>query len=426
MAVNTTDISAGVTGRYIPAQQFKTSRITVQLLTPLNLKTVSRNAMLPFILTRACKAYPDLKSLNSKLASLYGAALMADVSKIGNMHSLTFTISSINDKYALDNSAVAGECAKLLISMLFNPLLDGARFNEKLFESEKRLFLERIDGEINEKRRYAISRAENIMCETEPFGISKYGPRAMAQGLTSGELYLAWEELLKTAIININFIGQGDPAPVYDAFKKAISSIERRPLAAVDQSVSSEISGKSVTERMAVTQSKLVMGFKSDITCKSELYMPAVVFCDLYGGSPHSKLFQNVREKLSLCYYCAARYNRSNGIILVDSGIQEEKAEQARSEIIKQLDEIKSGNVLDDELSASKAALTDSAKSVNDSQYALDTWYSQRSLDGDIVSPQQFAEMVGNVTKQQIIEVSKHFNLDITYLLAPNGGNSDE
>lgn len=426
MAVNTTDISAGVTGRYIPAQQFKTSRITVQLLTPLNLKTVSRNAMLPFILTRACKAYPDLKSLNSKLASLYGAALMADVSKIGNMHSLTFTISSINDKYALDNSAVAGECAKLLISMLFNPLLDGARFNEKLFESEKRLFLERIDGEINEKRRYAISRAENIMCETEPFGISKYGPRAMAQGLTSGELYLAWEELLKTAIININFIGRGDPAPVYDAFKKAISSIERRPLAAVDQSVSSEISGKSVTERMAVTQSKLVMGFKSDITCKSELYMPAVVFCDLYGGSPHSKLFQNVREKLSLCYYCAARYNRSNGIILVDSGIQEEKAEQARSEIIKQLDEIKSGNVLDDELSASKAALTDSAKSVNDSQYALDTWYSQRSLDGDIVSPQQFAEMVGNVTKQQIIEVSKHFNLDITYLLAPNGGNSDE
>ncbi len=426
MAVNTTDISAGVTGRYIPAQQFKTSRITVQLLTPLNLKTVSRNAMLPFILTRACKAYPDLKSLNSKLASLYGAALMADVSKIGNMHSLTFTISSINDKYALDNSAVAGECAKLLISMLFNPLLDGARFNEKLFESEKRLFLERIDGEINEKRRYAISRAENIMCETEPFGISKYGPRAMAQGLTSGELYLAWEELLKTAIININFIGQGDPVPVYDAFKKAISSIERRPLAAVDQSVSPEISGKSVTERMAVTQSKLVMGFKSDITCKSELYMPAVVFCDLYGGSPHSKLFQNVREKLSLCYYCAARYNRSNGIILVDSGIQEEKAEQARSEIIKQLDEIKSGNVLDDELSASKAALTDSAKSVNDSQYALDAWYSQRSLDGDIVSPQQFAEMVGNVTKQQIIEVSKHFNLDITYLLAPNGGNSDE
>ena len=426
MAVQTIEIAPGVTGRYIPAQQFKTTRITVQLLTPLNLKTVSRNAMLPFILTRACKAYPDLKSLNSKLASLYGAALMADVSKIGNMHSLAFTISSINDKYALDNSSVAGECAKLLISMLFNPLLDGARFNEKLFESEKRLFLERIDGEINEKRRYAISRAENIMCETEPYGISKYGPRAMAQGLTSGELYLAWEELLKTAIININFIGDGDPAPVYDAFKKAISSIERLPLSAVDQSVSHEISGKSVTERMAVTQSKLVMGFKSDITCKSELYMPAVVFCDLYGGSPHSKLFQNVREKLSLCYYCAARYNRSNGIILVDSGIQEENAEYARSEIIKQLDEIKSGNVSDEELSASKAALTDSAKSVNDSQYAMDTWYGQRSLDGDIVSPHKFAEMINNVTKEQVIEVSKHFNLDTTYLLAPNGGNSDE
>ena len=426
MAINTTEISAGVTGRYIPAQQFKTSRITVQLLTPLNLKTVSRNAMLPFILTRACKSYPDLKSLNSKLASLYGAALMADVSKLGNMHSLTFTISSINDKYTLDNAAVSGECGKLLINMLFNPLLDGARFNQKLFDSEKRLFLERIDGEINEKRRYAISRAENIMCETEPFGISKYGPRAMAQGLDSGELYLAWKDLLKTAIININFIGQGDPTPIYDAFKKAISSIERQPVCAVNQSISPDINGKSVTERMAVTQSKLVMGFKSDINCQSKNYIPAVVFCDLYGGSPHSKLFQNVREKLSLCYYCAARYNRSNGIMMVDSGIQEEKAEQARAEIIKQLEEIKNGNISNDELSASKAALTDSARSVNDSQYALDSWYSQRSLDSDTVSPRQFAEMIKNVTKEQIIEASKHFSLDTTYLLAPNGGKSDE
>ncbi len=426
MAVNTTELSAGVTGRFIPARQFKTSRITVQLLTPLSLKTVSRNAMLPFLLTRACRAYPDLKSLNSKLASLYGAALMAEVSKIGNMHSLRLTISSIDDRYALDDSSVAGECAKLLTGMLFEPLLDGARFNEKLFDSEKRLFLERIDGEVNEKRRYAVSRAENIMCESEPFGISKYGPRAMAQGLDCGELYLAWEEMLKTAIININFIGVSDPSPVYDAFKKALSSVKRHPAAPADQSVSAKIGGKSVTERLAVTQSKLVMGFKSDITHASPLYMPAVVFCDLYGGSPHSKLFQNVRERLSLCYYCAARYNRSNGIMMVDSGIQEEKAEQARAEIIAQLDAIKSGNVSEDELSASKAALTDSARSVTDSPYALDSWYCQRSLESDIVSPQQFAEMINGVTKEQVIEAAKHFDLDTVYLLAPDGGNSNE
>ena len=112
--------------------------------------------------------------------------------------------------------------------------------------------------------------------------------------------------------------------------------------------------------------------------------------------------------------------------MMVDSGIQEEKAKQARAEIIKKLEEIKNGNISNDELSASKAALTDSARSVNDSQYALDSWYSQRSLDSDTVSPRQFAEMIKNVTKEQIIEASKHFSLDTTYLLAPNGGKSDE
>ncbi len=424
--ISITHIVDGVTGCHIPAGRFKTNRITVQLLTPLNLKTVSRNAMLPFLLSRACRSYPDLQSLNSKLASLYGAAIMADSSKIGDIQALRLTTSFIDDKYAIDSTPITKECAKLLVGLIFSPLLDGARFDADLFESEKRLFLERIDGEVNDKRRYAISRAESIMCESEPYGISKYGPRAMAQGLTAGELYLAWDELLKTAEISINVVGDCDPQPVYDLFLRAISSVNRSPVSIGEQIINIASSGNNVTERMPVTQSKLVLGFRSDITKESDLYIPAVVFCDLFGGSPTSKLFQNVREKLSLCYYCAARYNKNKGIMLVDSGVSEDKAEEAMNEIMAQLSNVKNGEVSDDELTASKISLVDSAGSVLDSQYSLDAWYCDRILDKNPLSPHQFAEKIKSVTKDQVIEASRHFDLDTTYLLAPNGGNADE
>lgn len=425
-AVNITHIADGVTGYHIPAPRFKTTRITVQLLTPMDIKTVSRNAMLPYTLARACRSYPDLRSLNSKLASLYGASLYGSAAKIGDVQALRLTVSFINDRYAIDGSRITEECARLLLGMIFSPLLNGARFDAGLFDGEKRLFLEKIDGEVNEKRRYAISRTEGIMASDEPFGISKYGPRAMAQGLTAGELYLAWEELLKTAVISVNTVGDCDSETVYSLLKKALAGIERAPVGIGGQTLCGGSGGKSVTERMAVTQSKLVMGFISDITKTSDMYIPATVFCDLYGGSPTSKLFQNVREKLSLCYYCAARYNRSKGIMLVDSGVSEDNAEKAKSEILAQLERVKAGGVTDEELAASKISLIDTARSVLDSQSSLDAWYCDRALDAEPMSPAQFADRISAVSKEQAASAANHFTFDTAYLLAPEEGETYE
>ena len=52
----------------------------------------------------------------------------------------------------------------------------------------------------------------------------------------------------------------------------------------------------------------------------------------LLGGTPHSLLFRNVREKLSLCYYCASSYDRLKGILLVDSGVDGQNAGRAKEE----------------------------------------------------------------------------------------------
>ena len=419
--VSIVDIAPGVTGCHIPSDRFKTTRITLQFLLPLSVDSVSRNALLPYILSRACRQYPTMTALNSRLAAIYGASLSAGCAKIGDVQSLTISISTLDGKFTFDNSDTLSECANLLRDLVFDPLLDGARFDADLFESEKRLMLERIDGEINDKRKFALDRAVNIMCDGEPYGTPKYGTRTMTACLTAGDIFTAWRDALETAHVRINVIG-ASCGKIFDQFGKAFSSLSRNvdPGLGAQQIVKAGI-GKNITERMAVTQGKLVMGLRSDVTAKDELYVPTVVFCDLFGGSPHSKLFQNVRERLSLCYYCAARYNRAKGIIMVDSGITEANAELARDEIMRQLAATQEGNIEADELEASKIGIINSALTVLDSPMSLDAWYAERALDPNPLSPEELADKVSRITKEDVISAANRFELDTTYLLAPEG-----
>ena len=96
---------------------------------------------------------------------------------------------------------------------------------------------------------------------------------------------------------------------------------------------------------MDLAQSKLVLGLRvdGDETDYEEL-RPIRVMTALYGGTPFSRLFNNVREKLSLCYYCAARYDGATGLMMVDCGIESENKQKAQDEILAQLEAMKIGD----------------------------------------------------------------------------------
>lgn len=54
--------------------RFKTGILSVNLVVPLA-GNVAEKSLLPALLCASCRAYPDLLSLNRKLAELYGAEL---------------------------------------------------------------------------------------------------------------------------------------------------------------------------------------------------------------------------------------------------------------------------------------------------------------------------------------------------------------
>ena len=418
-------ICDGVNFRSIRDTKFKTMRISAHLIVPMSRQTAAENALLPFLLSRASREYPDFTKLGQRLAELYGASLNADVQKLGDLQVLSLSVSGIADRYALEGEAISGELAKLLCSILFDPPLVDGLFPEDGFEQEKRQTMELIDSEYSDKRTYARQRCEAIMCADEPYGVNRYGGKEDIARVERPALTAAWKRLLDTAKIELMVLGDCDPAPVYEGFRAAFETLGSRKTAdCTTKVVRSAEKVNTVTEKMDVAQGKLVMGFRTGTATPDEEVPATRLMAALFGGPPNSKLFLNVREKLSLCYYCSASYNSMKGIMLVQSGVEVKNMERAKEEILRQLDEVKQGNFDESEVEAAKMSLCNSYRTLSDSLGGLENWYLSQTFASHSQQPEEAAAQINAVTRQEIIDAANRVTLDTVYCLLGNGGDA--
>jgi predicted Zn-dependent peptidase len=417
-AINRQQICEGVHFSSVPDSRFKTGRITAAFLLPLTGETAAANAILPYLLCRSCREYPDFTALNRKLSELYGAALYADVHKVGEVQMLCLSAVGIDDRYALDNQSVSRELTSLLCSVLFDPALENGVFRSEDIKQEKRQLIERIDAEYNDKRSYAKMRCEELMCQEEAFGVSVYGKREQVEQLTAQEIVDAWRRALRCARIELIMLGNSDPKQAKEVFSQAFSRIEReQPAKCSTEVVRSADEVHEYNDSMDVAQAKLVIGFRAGTASPDEDVMATRLMTALYGGTPHSKLFLNVREKMSLCYYCSSQYDRYKGIIMVGSGVEQQNIEKARKEILHQLEEVQNGNFDDNDLESAKMSVANSFRSVADYLGGLEYWYLCQTLEGAMCTPEQSAENITKVTRQQVIDAAKKVTLDTVYTL---------
>jgi predicted Zn-dependent peptidase len=415
----------GVNFRSIKDTKFKTIRMSVNFMLPIQKNTAAANAILPFLLSRASSEYPDFTKLGERLAELYGAEINADVQKLGDVQMLSLSASGIADRYALNGESISTELSKLLCSIIFDPPFEDGLFPQDGFEQEKRQTIELIDSEFNDKRVYAKQRCEEIMCANEPYGIGRYGTKENIKNLKREEITQAWQYLIHNAKIEILVLGDCDPAPVFDDFFNAFQLLKKSTtVPCPTQNIKRAEKANEFTEKMDVAQSKLVIGFRTSSAIPDAEMSAVKLMTAIFGGTPNSKLFLNVREKLSLCYYCSAQYISMKGIMLVQSGVETKNVDRAKEEILIQLDEIKKGNFDDDEINAAKLNMCNSYRSVSDSLGGLESWYLSQTFTNQIKRPEEAAAIIMAVTRQEIIDAANNVTLDTVYRLIGSGEES--
>lgn len=415
--IGRTKISDGVHFTSIKDSRFKTMKISANMIVRLNEEDASPNALLCSVLSRSCKAYPDFTLLSRKLSSLYGADLNASLSKSGDCQVLRISASGLDDRYALDGESIARELSMLLCSIIFEPNLSGNSFVEGEVEQERRQLLDLIDAEFNDKRIYANSQLIKHMCADEVYGIKRYGTPEKIKEITARSLYDTWKKLLKTAHFEILYIGDSPSDKALEVFNKAFSGVERKPEKLSTQVGTACGEVKRIREDIKLSQSKLVMGFRTGIASPDKEADAARLMCAILGGTASSKLFCNVREKQSLCYYCSSRYDLRNGIMIIDSGVEGDNLEKAQKAVLKEVEDMKNGIISDFEIEATKLAVINSFRSSGDTVGGIDSWYTNQILCGSLKTVDEVSREINAVTKEQIVNAAQKLSLDTVFEL---------
>lgn len=415
--INRRKIADGVYFSSITDKRYKKNLISVAFSTQLSEDTATENVIVPVLLTKCNSKLPTYKAFNNKMSRLYASGIGGTAGRQYDLQTISFGAYYLDDIYALSGEKMTGIMTDILIDCLTSPVTENGVFSEKFVELEKKTVIDNIETAINDKRFYAIERAMKTICKGEPASVCSYGTVEKAKLITPDSAYKAYRRMLETMPCEIICTGCSDFEGVAEKFAAAFEKAGRHDIENTTIALSPvKTQTEEVTERLTVNQSKLVLGFKSHSDDDAAL----VLLQKIFGGTTSSKLFRNVREKMSLCYYCSAARNDLKGIMLVNSGVENENIEKTKEAVIDQLEEIKNGNFTNEDINFAEMAIKNDFKSVADSAGNVSNWYFDCIRKNDIVTPEEKLGRYLGVSKERIIAAAKSMVLDSVYVLTGN------
>ncbi len=423
--MQTKEISGGVHLRILEDTKFKTNTLSLYFHIPLKRETVTYAALLPSVLKRGTEKYPRLSDMARRLADLYSASCSAGVRMKGDGEVLYFTMEYIADRYIGEN--LTGQVLEFLQEFVFAPRVEDGGFLPAYVESEKDNLRQAILGLINDKKAYADAKCREAMFGAEGYGMFEAGYVEDLDTITPQNLYAFYQDVLKNAKVDI-FMG----GSVTEEAAEQVVSVFREKLLPRQEAYIKTQPAKTqrrepqvIVEEMQASQSKLSMGLCCGVEPNSREYYALMLASCIFGGSPFSKLFNNVREKLSLAYYAGARTDRMKSVMMISSGIETKNYQAAYDEIMLQLAKMKRGEIADAEIAAAKKYLETGLHSMEDSLRAMEDYYVSQAIMGQEQSLAELLACLQQVTLDEIVSVMQKVILDTVYFLKGNGGGEE-
>jgi len=411
----------------ISTNKFKTGFLSMNFIRKLDKSENTKNALLVQVLRRGSMEYTSQRDINLALSKNYGARLESLVRKRGECQIFGLYTIMINDSFAFDGEKIFDDAVSLLEGLMFDPYLENGAFCAEYVESEKRNLKNYIAARIDDKVSYSTIRAQQEMCAGEPFALSEFGDIEEVDKITPHELYEHYKTLIRESKLEIFYVGNKPADEVREAFKRAAKLEVRKNTEIEAPFVTGEVENvKNVEEKLDVAQGKLAIGCRTGIVEGDRLYPALVVANAIFGATPVSKLFMNVREKLSLCYYVRSRMDKLKGIMVIAAGIENENLQVTLDEIEVQLNAMKNGDITEDELVSARAALRTSFNAMLDSAYQTEDYYLTKCLNGKASSPLELLELIEKVEMPEIIEAANHIKYDTIYFLRGTAGGHDD
>ncbi|HDX9587564.1 TPA: insulinase family protein [Bacillus pseudomycoides] len=406
----------GLRVHMIPTEKYKTNTFVLRLKSPLCEETVTERALLPYVLQSATETHPSVIRIRQYLEELYGSSLAVDVSKKGEDHVISIYIDIANETYLQEAPPLFEKALAMLADILLRPATEGNGFLQTVVESEKRALVQRIESTFDDKMRYANERLVEEMCKVEPYRLSANGQKERVSKITNETLYQYYKKVLDEDEMDLYIIGDIEEG-AFDLVKRYFSVSEREPKERNVLLHKKNEEEQEVVEKQELKQSKLNIGYRTYITYRDEDYFALQLFNGLFGGFSHSKLFVNVREKNSLAYYAASRYESHKGLLFVMSGIEGKNYEKAVTIIKEQMIAMQNGDFTDEEIVQTKSVIKNQVLETIDTPRGLVELLYHGVIANYDRPVEEWLTEIERVTKDEIVKVAHNIRLDTIYFL---------
>ncbi|MBP5167212.1 MAG: insulinase family protein [Oscillospiraceae bacterium] len=409
----------GVNLSCVYTDKFKNGLFSAYLMRGLNSDDAPKNAMLADVLRRGCTEFPDMESIEARLDELYGASVSTVMRQIGETTAVGFSSFFADDRYLGGTEKILESAVSLTGQLLLDPATKGGMLNSDYVRSERDNLCDRIRAAVNDKRRYAVMRLKELMCADESYGVNPLGSLEKAGKMTHVSLTRHYRHILEHSPLELFYCGGAEPGRVEAAVLDAFAAMPRGETEPCDTEVRIDCGPmRTVNEKMDVSQGNLAIGFRLGEIMYNPNHAAMAVFSAVFGGSPVSKLFLNVRERMSLCYSVGSSLDRHKGIMVVSAGISPSKYDAATEEIFNQLDKCRRGEISEDELAAAKKYVASGLRESADEAALLDSYWLSRRVDGTDCTPEETAALAECVSAEQVIEVAESVKADMIYFLS--------
>ena len=412
------ELMPGVYLRAIRTDRFKTGYLNLNFVRPLSAEEAPLAALLPSVLLRGTRSCPDIRSISAFLDEHYGASVGTLTRKKGEVLTTGFFSDFLEEDFLPAGERVFAPVLGFLGELLFEPRMENGGFPAEVFEGEKRNLLDTIDWRLNDKRTYSVYQMLRAMCAREAYGVPRLGERPEAEAITPEALCAYYRDMPARSRLELFYMGRLPEAEAAAALKDVLAPLRREAIVPVGtEVVRSAGAVREVEEVLDVKQGKLCIGLRTGVTGLDPDYPALLLLNAVFGAGPTSKLFMNVREKLSLCYYASSSVEVHKGIMVVSSGIEACNFERARAEILRQLDACVQGDISGEELESARSALLSGLRASLDSPSRLDEYSLGCALLGRDLDVETLMERVRAVTLQELCAAARKLSIDTVYFL---------
>ncbi len=412
-------LSDGIFLNIIESDKFKTDYFDINFIIPLREETASFAALLPQVLRRGSAKYPQMADVSKRFDYLYSTGFSSRITKRGENQIIGFTVDFLRESLLPAGEHLMDDVFETVRSIIFEPLVNNEGFKKEYVDSEKKNLIDAIKSLINNKNAYAMKKCHEEMCKGQNYAVSENGNIEMVDKIDGSSLYSFYKTFLAKSRIEMFYTGMCDEETV-KKYAQSLVSGTLRDIPCETQTEKFErcrTQVSEVTEEMEVAQGKLVLCFRSGHIVSDKNYSAYSLFNNIFGGSPTSKLFENVREKLSLCYFCRSIPDAHKGILTVVSGIEVANRDKTADEIMAQLENMRRGEISSEEIDNAKRDLVNNYRALYDSATDLSTWYLSRLIGSSDKTVEQVIKELDAVTKEDIIACAKETELDTVFFL---------